>query len=342
VTTGQFLFEVSSEVPVSVLLRGRGALVKKAEALRDSGRPEEAAALEAVIPVPPEKPIYQREIWLDWSKLPAELESTNPQILPFPSWLPAYQANMRDFALKVDSMLIHMLILPHAVYTSPFLLMLHTERPPKQPLPLSIVRPANEVARILRCMINYMQTSDRNSAAWRDHISKTLGQAALTLGKHQALFKSKVETHPLLASFKADLEKMADKYVGVKDLVGEAPPDVRDLAAAYGVFSFEYAVSVIRTLEMTLAPLLGLNLEACVRHNMFTRREPVPEALIDDVLKRHLVEEQLGLSRIVAQKPFDMDNININCVERFPLGFRGCLSHYLLFAYLEGMIQKRK
>ena len=92
---------------------------------------------------------------------------------------------------------------------------------------------------------------------------------------------------------------------------------------------------VIRTLEFTLAQLIGLDPVALARRDMFTPKHPVAIADLDDLLRRHHAEEQVGTAGIVALKPFSMTNINVECVKRFPLSFRGCLSHYMLFAYLE-------
>ena len=113
-----FLFDVSNEVPQAILLKGRDALLKEVESLKAKGRMAEAAALEAT--VPRVERVVQQERWLDWTRLPAELESSNRKLLPFPKWSPAYQMNMKDFAATVDSLLMRMLILPHAVYTSHF------------------------------------------------------------------------------------------------------------------------------------------------------------------------------------------------------------------------------
>ena len=341
-----FLHDTSSEVPIAVLFPGRGESIKQVQRMRAAGLHDEANELEATIPKPENFPrIVQKERWLDWNHLPADLVSGAPQMLPFPSWEPSYQANMRDFAKEVDSLIIRLQVLPHAVYTSSFFLMLHSERPPKEPSRLSIVRPATEVVRVLRCMLNYMQTSDRHSAVWREHVTKALALGAKTIGDHQKAARKRILENALLHQFSETLKVQLTVYRGVvtpEPHVTEIDPEIAALASAYGEINFDYCVMVIRTLEFTLAQLIGLDPVALARRDMFTPKHPVAIADIDDLLKRHLAEEQIGTAIIVEKPPLSMKNINVECVKRFPLSFRGCLSPYMLFAYLETSFMPKK
>lgn len=327
---------------------------------------EDTSKIRLIKPLPND----QKSVYFDFSELPQTLCSRFRGMVPFPIDSQMYEEHAELFmSVCVPPLMSSLMAVPHPIYASGMMLLLHAKPPKNGCNPLqdpeylkeqSYPRVINsfEWYKVLRCMLYYWGLLDKNQfdEAHRESISEAMKLHDVRIKQYIKRYRDQLKDEPAFTAMRIAMR--AHSYAtpaphrrelflrgnpNPNGTLSDADVDPLQISIAdrFANIEFEYLIYQIRVMELTMAQLLDLDLKDAQQHLLTPLENPKKEHMANELCDM-IQQDQMLLAKMLIKKTpvsqFFLPFLDLKAIEQTSKTFKGILSHYFLYQMLEGLL----